>query len=101
MPFDGNGTYNLPTPATPAVADTLITASDRNTVDTDLAGALTNCVTKDGQTVGNVLNAAILAADPAAADNSSLVPSTRWVTNKVTAPATNAASKVYAYANFT
>lgn len=49
MPFNGSGTYNLPTPEYPAVAGTLIEASDRNTIDSDIATALTNVLTRDGQ----------------------------------------------------
>lgn len=49
MPFNGNGTYNLPAPAYPAIPDTVITAEDRNTIDEDIASALSNAVTRDGQ----------------------------------------------------
>ncbi len=49
MPFDGNGTYNPPSPEYPAVADTTIEAADRNVIDLDIAEALTNCMTRDGQ----------------------------------------------------
>lgn len=50
MPFNGSGAYNLPSPESPAVSGTAITASDRNTIDTDIATALSNTITKDGQT---------------------------------------------------
>ena len=100
MPFDGNGTYNLPAPSYPAVAGTLIEAAARNTIDEDLQAALSNCITKDGQTAAPSLNAPVLLTDPVTTSNDSSVPSTRWVRNAITAPASNAASKMYAFANF-
>jgi len=49
MPFDGNGTFDPPSPAYPAVSDTEIFAADRNEIDQDFANGLSNCVTRDGQ----------------------------------------------------
>lgn len=50
MPFNGSGTYNPPSaPTWPAVPNTLIESADYNNVITDLATALTNCMTRDGQ----------------------------------------------------
>jgi hypothetical protein len=49
MPFDGNGNYELPSPAYPAIAGAVITAANRNTIDEDLASALSNLITRDGQ----------------------------------------------------
>lgn len=49
MAFNGNGTYNLPSPEYPAVAGDVIYAATWNTVMADLAAALTNCMTLDGQ----------------------------------------------------
>jgi hypothetical protein len=49
MPFDGNGTYTPLSPPYPAVAGTAILASDWNSILSDLATALSNCVTRDGQ----------------------------------------------------
>lgn len=50
MSFDGNGTYNPPSPAYPAISGGVIYAADFNTIIADLAAALSNCITKDGQT---------------------------------------------------
>ena len=49
MPLNGSGSYSLPSPAFPAVPNTLIQASAFNTVMNDLAGALSQCVFRDGQ----------------------------------------------------
>lgn len=50
MPFDGNGVYNpLGSPIFPAVPGTTITASQYNQQILDMAGALSNCITRDGQ----------------------------------------------------
>lgn len=49
MPFDGNGTYTLPSPEYPAVSGTAISSSDYNDILADLATALSNCITRDGQ----------------------------------------------------
>lgn len=57
MPFDGNGIYNpLSPPQFPAVPGTLIRASQYNEQILDMAAALTNCITADGQTqpTGNI-----------------------------------------------
>jgi hypothetical protein len=48
MAFNGSGTYNLPT-GNPVVTGTTISSSWANTTFTDVASALTNCVTRDGQ----------------------------------------------------
>jgi len=49
MAFDGNGTYTPPSPEYPAVSGTIIYADDWNTIISDIATALTNCLTRDGQ----------------------------------------------------
>lgn len=49
MPFNGSGTYNPPGADFPAVAGTLISATKFNNVINDIATALSNCVTRDGQ----------------------------------------------------
>lgn len=50
MPFNGSGVYSPPSPpAFPATAGELIKASDFNEIVSDIATALTNCVTKDNQ----------------------------------------------------
>ncbi len=52
MARNGSGTYSLPsTSVTPAVGSTLISSSAFNTFTSDLASALTQSVSKDGQTV--------------------------------------------------
>lgn len=49
MPFDGNGNYLPPSPQYPAVDGTIIYAADWNTVMADIAAAITNSITRDGQ----------------------------------------------------
>ena len=50
MPFDGSGNYSPPSaPTFPAVSGQVITASYYNSVITDIATALQNCLTRDGQ----------------------------------------------------
>lgn len=50
MPFDGNGVYNpLGSPTFPAVPGTTITAGQYNSQINDMAAALSNCITRDGQ----------------------------------------------------
>lgn len=52
MPFDGNGIYNpIGAPDFPAVSGTLIRASQYNNEILDIADALSNCITKDGQSL--------------------------------------------------
>lgn len=52
MPFNGSGVYSPPNPPTfPAVSGQTIEAAKFNAIITDLAAALTQCITKDGQTV--------------------------------------------------
>lgn len=48
MAFNGSGTYNLPA-GNPVVTGTTISTSWANTTLSDIASALTNCVTRDGQ----------------------------------------------------
>jgi len=47
MPFDGNGNFTVDQPA--FTSGTPISSSATNSNNTDFAGGLTNCVTKDGQ----------------------------------------------------
>lgn len=50
MPFDGNGIYNpVAPPLFPAVSGTTITSNQYNTQILDMAAALSNCMTRDGQ----------------------------------------------------
>jgi len=50
MPFDGNGTYSPPSaPNFPAIPGTVVASSYYNVVINDLATALSNCLTRDGQ----------------------------------------------------
>ena len=49
MPLNGSGAFSLPSPAFPAVSNTLIKASDFNTILTDVAAALSQAVFRDGQ----------------------------------------------------
>lgn len=49
MPLNGSGTYNLPSPAFPAIPNTLIKAADYNAVLTDVASALSQAMFRDGQ----------------------------------------------------
>lgn len=50
MPFNGTGTFNpLPPPTFPAVTGTVISSTKFNATITDLAGGLSDCVTRDGQ----------------------------------------------------
>ena len=48
MPFNGSGTYSLPT-GNPVVTGTTISSTTTNNTNSDIATALTNCITRDGQ----------------------------------------------------
>ena len=48
MAFNGSGTYTLPA-GNPVVTGTTISSSTTNTTNSDIATALTNCLTRDGQ----------------------------------------------------
>lgn len=48
MAFNGSGTYNLPA-GNPVVTGTTISSTTTNTTFSDIATALTNCITRDGQ----------------------------------------------------
>lgn len=48
MPFNGSGTYSLPA-GNPVVTGTTISSSTTNNTNTDIATALSNCLTRDGQ----------------------------------------------------
>ena len=50
MPFNGSGSYSPPGASFPAVSGAVIDSTKYNNVVNDIASALTNCVTKDGQT---------------------------------------------------
>lgn len=50
MPRNGSGVYTPPSPEYPAVAGTLIVAATRNTLDADIATALTQSVAANGET---------------------------------------------------
>ena len=49
MPLNGSGAYTPPSPQFPAIANTLILASDYNAVLNDVAAALSQAVFRDGQ----------------------------------------------------
>ena len=51
MSFNGSGVFQINTAGQPVTANTLIEASVFNALTADLATGLSNCVTKDGQTV--------------------------------------------------
>jgi hypothetical protein len=48
MAFNGSGTYNLPA-GNPVVTGTTISSTTTNNTNSDIATALTNCITRDGQ----------------------------------------------------
>ena len=48
MAFNGSGTYTLPA-GNPVVTGTTVSSSTTNTTNSDIATALTNCITRDGQ----------------------------------------------------
>lgn len=48
MPFNGSGTYSLPS-GNPVVTGTTISSTTTNNTNTDIATALSNCLTRDGQ----------------------------------------------------
>jgi len=48
MPFNGSGTYSLPA-GNPVVTGTTISSTTTNNTNSDIATALTNCLTRDGQ----------------------------------------------------
>ena len=49
MPLNGSGAYTPPSPQFPAIPNTLILASDYNTVLNDVAAALSQAIFRDGQ----------------------------------------------------
>lgn len=49
MPLNGSGAYTPPSPQFPAIANTLILASDYNAVINDISDALSQAVFRDGQ----------------------------------------------------
>ena len=51
MARNGSGVYNLPAASYPAVSGTLIESAKRNSVDSDIATALTSSIAVDGQSV--------------------------------------------------
>lgn len=50
MPFDGNGNFYLVT-GNPVVTGTTISSTVQNNTESDIAAGLTNCVTRNGQSV--------------------------------------------------
>jgi len=48
MPYNGSGTYSLPA-GNPVVTGTTISSTVQNNTMSDVATALTNCITRDGQ----------------------------------------------------
>ena len=49
--FNGSGTFQISSVGLPYVSGTTISSSVANTLNTDLAAGLSNCITKDGQQV--------------------------------------------------
>jgi hypothetical protein len=74
MAFNGSGTYSLPA-GNPVVTGTTISSSTTNTTNSDIATALTNCITRDGQSTPsanlpmNVKKLTGLAAGTSAGDS--------------------------------
>jgi len=63
MPFNGAGVYSPPSPPVfPVVTGELIKAADFNATISDIATALTNCVTKDNQSTTPALTVGTLTA---------------------------------------
>ena len=63
MPFNGAGVYSPPSPPVfPVVTGELIKAADFNATISDIATALTNCVTKDNQSTTPTLTVGTLTA---------------------------------------
>lgn len=54
MPFNGSGTYAAPIADNPVVTGTTVDATHFNNTISDIASALSNCITKDAQTVVTV-----------------------------------------------
>ena len=48
MPFNGSGTYSLPS-GNPVATGTTISSTTTNNTNSDIATALSNCITRDGQ----------------------------------------------------
>lgn len=86
MPFNGSGVYSPPPPPTfPAVSDELIRAIDYNTMISDIADALTNCITKDNQsTVPMLTLGALQVTGTAALGSSSTVAGEQILTRRYT-----------------
>lgn len=49
MAFDGNGNYTPPAPAYPVLTQTVISSADFNAIISDIASALSLCLTRDSQ----------------------------------------------------
>ena len=50
MSFNGSGSFQINSAGQPVIDDTTIDATVHNTFTADIAGGLTNCICKDGQT---------------------------------------------------
>ena len=71
MPFNGTGTYTLPS-GNPVVTGTTISSTTTNNTNSDIATALTNCLTRDGQSTPSAdlpMNAKKLTGLAAGASN--------------------------------
>lgn len=80
MPFNGAGVFTRIYNWVTDQANGIYVQADRMDTDTDdIATALSNCVTRDGQTPAPILNAPTLLASPPTGDDSLAIPSTRWV----------------------
>jgi len=77
MPFNGSGVYVPPGADFPAVTQTIISSTKYNNVVNDIAAALGNCVTRDGQSPmtgalplgGQAINAVALGSAPSPSIN--------------------------------
>lgn len=96
MPYNGSGTYSPPAASFPAVTTTVISSTKYNAVVTDQASALSNCMTRDGQSppTGNIpmgnkkltgLAAPTLAGDAVSLDATLGITLTGGATSKWTA----------------
>lgn len=103
MPFDGNGNYTPSTPAYPAITGTTIQAADWNTVVEDIAAALSNVLTRDGQSPPTAdlpmgahkitnLAAAVLASDAMRFDQRYAAAGGQIIANAYTKPVAVAAA---------
>jgi hypothetical protein len=86
MPRNGSGVYSLPA-GNPVVTGTQISSTTHNNTNTDMANALTQSLSADGQTPmtgPQLLFAGSTVPTPASGDNTQKVANTAFVTNVTT-----------------